>query len=58
MSDDDRIIALEAKIATLESTQCNCTECQASRRQRLAEQAILQQLAIERAPGFITDLMK
>lgn len=53
MFDNNRITDLEARIATLESTRCNCSECQAARRQRITEQVILQQLAIERAPDAI-----
>jgi hypothetical protein len=58
MSDDDRIGALEARIATLETAACNCLDCQASRKRRIAESAVLQQLAIERAPDAIAQLRK
>lgn len=54
----DRIADLEARIATLESTACICLECQSSRRQRIAERAVLEQLAIERAPDAIALVRK
>jgi hypothetical protein len=58
-TNNDRIIALESRIAVLESIpQCNCTECQASRRDRIAEQAIFRQLAVERAPDAIAQVRK
>lgn len=53
MTDNDRIAALEARLAMLESTACACQECQAARRQRIAERAILEQLAIERSPDAL-----
>src|SRR5678815_3647504 len=53
MTDNAQLASLEARISTLESTLCNCTECQSSRRQRIAERATLEQLAIERAPDAL-----
>jgi hypothetical protein len=51
---DNRITALEARIATLEAVPpCACLDCQAWRKRQIAESAILQQLAIERAPDAI-----
>jgi hypothetical protein len=46
-------LRLEARIATLEAAACNCLDCQASRKRWITENAILQQLAIERAPDAI-----
>jgi hypothetical protein len=54
MSDNDRITALEVRIATLETVPpCACPDCQASRKRRIAESATLQQLAIEGSPDAI-----
>lgn len=58
MIDNDRITDLETRIATLESTTCRCLECQASKRQRITERAILEQLAIERAPDAIAQVRR
>lgn len=54
MTDNDKITALEARIATLEAVPpCACLDCQASRKRRISESAILKQLAIERSPDAL-----
>lgn len=58
MFDNDRITDLESRIVALESTACRCLECQASKRQRIAQQATLRHLAIERAPDAIAQVRK
>jgi hypothetical protein len=58
MLNNDRIATLEARIAVLENTACTCLECQTAKRQRIAEQVILRQLAVERAPDAIAQVRK
>lgn len=58
VDNDARIAALESRIVALETTACGCLDCQALRRRRIAETAILQQLAIERAPDAIAQVRK
>lgn len=53
MINNDRLMALEARMDMLEATRCNCAACQSSKRQRITEQAIVQQLAIERSPDAL-----
>lgn len=57
-TDSDRIADLEMRVAALETTACRCLECQASKRQRITEQATLRQLAVERAPDAIAQVRR